>query len=96
MSRSSSGPRQHLTHLVNLPLLLLGAGRQGAAGRDSLRGVTQSEIGITEVPVSLHVVKRFPDQTLLLQEALVRHQQVQVTLRRRALLTTARENDRRV
>lgn len=57
--------------------------------------MTQSEVGIAEISVSLHVVKRLPDQPLLLQEALVRHQQVQVTLQRTALLTTAEGTGRR-
>lgn len=52
--------------------------------------MTQSEVRVTEVSVPLDVMKRLPDQTLLLQEALIRHQQVQVTLRdNKTLLTTA-------
>lgn len=42
--------------------------------------MTQSEVGVAEVPISLDIMKRLPDQTLLLQEALIRDQQVQVTL----------------
>lgn len=68
-------------HLVDLSLLVLGVRRQGGGGRSSL--VTQSELSVAEVPVALDVVKRLPDQTLLLQEALVRHQQVQVALTQR-------------
>lgn len=42
--------------------------------------MTQPEVGVTEVPVALNVVQRLPDQSLLLQEALVGHQEVQVAL----------------
>lgn len=68
-------------HLVDLPLLLLHAGLQLGAGRRPLRRVAQSEVGVAEVSVSFNVVKRLPNHALLLQEALVRHQEVQVSLR---------------
>lgn len=70
-----------LPHLVDLSLLLLGGGGQGGGGRSSLRRMTQPEIRVTEVSVALDVMKRLPDQTLLLQETLICHQQVQVALR---------------
>lgn len=43
--------------------------------------MTQPEIGVAEVSVPLDVMKRLPDHRLFLQEALIRHQQVQVPLR---------------
>lgn len=43
--------------------------------------MTQPEIGVAEVSIALDVMKRLPDHRLLLQEALIRHQQVQVPLR---------------
>lgn len=73
--------RFSLSHLVNLSLLLLNRRGQGGGGWSSLRRMTQPEVGVTEVSVALDVMKRLPDQTLLLQETLICHQQVQVTLR---------------
>ena len=40
------------------------------------------KIGVAEAAVSVHVVQALPDHPLLLQEALVRHQQVEVALGR--------------
>lgn len=66
-------------HLVNLPLLLLNTGRVG--GRGSSLRITQPEIWVTEVSVTLNIMKRLPDHRFLLQEALIRHQQIEVPLR---------------
>lgn len=41
------------------------------------------KIGVAEAAVSIHIVEALPDHPLLLQEALVRHQQVEVALKRR-------------
>lgn len=73
-------------YLVDLALLLLVAGRRGATGgrhRGQIprRRMTQAEVGVAKVAISFHVVKRLPHQALLAEEALVRHQQVQVALR---------------
>lgn len=43
--------------------------------------MAQPEVRVAEVSISFDVVKRLPDDALLLQEALIRHQEVQVALR---------------
>lgn len=59
-------------HLVQLALLWRGC--------LFAQGMAEVELRVTEAAVAIHVVKALPHHALLLQEALVRHQQVQVAL----------------
>lgn len=68
-------------YLVHLSLLEL-VGRGGRSSPFLARSVAEVEIGVAEATVPIHVVEAFPNHLLLLQEALVRHQQVKVALGR--------------
>lgn len=62
------------SHLIYLILL-------ASVNRLRIRGRPQPELRITEISVSVHVVQTFPHHFLLRQEALIRDQEVQLTLR---------------
>lgn len=62
------------SHLIYLILL-------ASVNRLRIRGRPQPELRIAEVSVSVHVVQTFPHHFLLRQEALIRDQEVQLTLR---------------
>lgn len=64
--------RSSAPHLVQLALL--------RRGRLFAQGMAEVELRVAEAAVAVHVVKALPHHALLLQEALVRHQQVQVAL----------------
>lgn len=71
--------RRGLPYLVDLPLiqvLLLG----GIPGGLLARSVAEVELGIAEAAVPVHVVQALPGHLLLVEEALVGDQQVQVAL----------------
>lgn len=63
------------SHLIYLILL-------ASVNRLRIRGRPQPELRIAEVSVSVHVVQTFPHHFLLRQEALIRDQEVQLTLQR--------------
>lgn len=69
-------------YLVHLSLLQPVV-RGGRGGPLLAQGVAEVELGVTEAAVAIHAVQALPHHPLLLQEALVRHQQVKVALGRR-------------
>lgn len=69
-------------YLVHLSLLQPGV-RRGRGGPILARGVAEVEIGVTEAAVPIHAVQALPHHPLLVQEALVCHQQVEVALETR-------------
>lgn len=68
-------PAQAAPYLVHLPLLW---GRRSS--RLLAQGMAEVEVSVTEAAVTIHIVQALPHHPLLLQEALIRHQQVEVAL----------------
>lgn len=66
----------YLVHLALLQPVVRG----GRGGPLLARGVAEVELGVTEAAVPIHAVQALPHHPLLLQEALVCHQQVKVAL----------------
>lgn len=69
----------YLVHLALLQPVVRG----GRGGSLLARGVAEVEVGVTKAAVPIHAVQALPHHPLLVQEALVRHQQVKVALGRR-------------